>query len=174
MPKAPPTAPTRFTRPAAANPAVIVASIAGRLRLRNARLRHPRHSDEASATLRALAGVNCVTANPTVGSLLVHYDATHVRQPEMEARVLAALAALLPADVPVVQQAVADTAPPRSNRRQAAREWNRAAKLGMLASLPVSLALAAGGAKKLHAVTGGVFTALLLVHLAVHRRHLVK
>jgi hypothetical protein len=42
----------------------------------------------------------------------------------------------------------------------------------MPASLAASLALAAAGAKRWHAATGGLFLAALHVHLAVHRRHL--
>ncbi|MDD5328515.1 MAG: heavy metal translocating P-type ATPase [Sulfuricella sp.] len=51
---------------------------------------------------------------------------------------------------------------------------NRYAKRGMLATLPLSLALAAMGKKRWHAVSGGVFLAALGAHLAAHRRHLLR
>lgn len=51
---------------------------------------------------------------------------------------------------------------------------NRYAKAGMLGSLSASLALAATGQKRLHAVTGGIFVACLGVHLGVHRRSLLR
>jgi len=63
--------------------------------------------------------------------------------------------------------------PPHSGRA-IARRLNGYAKIGMLASLGASLGLAAAGAKRLHIATGGVYLALLGIHMAVHRRHLLK
>lgn len=60
------------------------------------------------------------------------------------------------------------------SKRAIARRLNGVAKIGMLASLGASLALAAAGAKRLHIATGGVYLALLGIHMAVHRRHLLK
>lgn len=153
---------------------LLAASIPGRLRLRDPCLHAPACADAIASTLRAIPGVRTVESNLQAGSLRVLYaDADRAM---MEARVLAAVAPFLPSRHD--DSRTPSDAPARerrsSDRRRAGREWNRVAKLGMLASLPVSLALAAGGAKKLHALTGGVFSALLLVHLAVHRRHLIK
>lgn len=154
--------------------AMLVASVPGRLRLREPRLRVPGCARAVAARLQGLPGVRAVDSNPAAASIRVCYAETP--QATMEAAVLQAVTPLLPppAERPGKPSLGTPPARPGSARRQAAREWNRVAKLGMLASLPVSLALAAGGAKKLHALTGGVFTALLLVHLAVHRRHLIK
>lgn len=63
---------------------------------------------------------------------------------------------------------------PPFSRRALARRLNGYAKVGMVASLGASLALAAAGNKRLHIATGGVYLALLGIHMAVHRRHLLK
>lgn len=148
----------------------VVASIPGRMRVRDARLRDLGLLREMLARLEGLPGLFGIESNATTGSVLIHYDCTVTSQPALEQRVRAAFDAVFPSPEPLQKQV-------RSGgmyRWQKERRWNRAAKWGMLASFPVSLALAAGGSKKLHAVTGGVFSALLLVHLYVHRRHLVK
>jgi len=145
----------------------IVASLPGRLRLRSPLLRQRGHCQGLVASLQAIDGMLSVEANALAGSLLLRYDAGRCTPAAMEARVGDAVAAALG-----MEPSVPSAAPPSGKR--AAREWNRVAKLGMLASLPVSLALAAAGSKRLHAVSGGVFTLLLLVHMAVHRRHLIK
>lgn len=145
----------------------IVSSIPGRLRLRHPSLRGCAQRSAVSACVSALPGVLSVDANPQTGSLLVRYDATRCERAAMEAQ----LAGLFPA-VPDALPGEAENS--ANSRRAVAREWNRVAKLGMMASLPLSLVLAAAGSKKTHALTGGVFTALLLVHLVVHRRHLIK
>lgn len=68
----------------------------------------------------------------------------------------------------------ADRRGPPHSRRALVRRLNGYAKIGMLASLGASLALAAAGSKRLHAATGGVYLALLGIHMAVHRHHLLK
>lgn len=146
----------------------IVSSIPGRLRLRHPLLRRAQQSGDLAAKLRAIEGVLAVDLKPAAGSLLVHYDRTRCDCTWMETQVAAASQFGEDAEGASSQPAR------RFSRRSSDREWNRLAKLGMIASLPVSLALAAAGSKKLHAIAGGVFTLLLLVHLAVHRRHLVK
>ncbi|ENO95535.1 hypothetical protein C667_18522 [Thauera phenylacetica B4P] len=74
-----------------------------------------------------------------------------------------------------VEQAVdAALAAPRKARRSIHNRLNRAAKIGMLGSLGASLALAATGNKRWHAVTGGVFVACLGVHLGLHRKALLR
>ncbi len=63
---------------------------------------------------------------------------------------------------------------PPFSRRAILRRLNGYAKFGMMASLGASLALAAAGNKRLHIATGGVYLALLGIHMAVHRRQLLK
>lgn len=166
MRKEDPSRPAVGASPAIRHPA-IVSSIPGRMRLRFPLLRQGGPREDLVARLQAIDGMTSVEANAVTGSLLLRYEIGRGGQSAMEACVGDALAAALGRE-PGVPRAT----PPA--RKKAAREWNRVAKLGMLASLPVSLALAAAGSKRLHAVSGGVFTLLLLVHMAVHRRHLVK
>lgn len=147
----------------------IVSSIPGRLRLRHPLLRQHERSDDLSTRLRGLEAVVSVEANPITGSLLVIYDAARCARAAMERQITG------------LGESRGETGPadrgnesPAPSSRAAARQLNRLAKLGMMASLPVSLAFAAAGGKKLHALTGGVFSVLLLAHLVVHRRHLLK
>lgn len=148
----------------------IVASIPGRLRLRDKRLREPERCRALGDALRAVTGVVSVEIAPATGSVLVHYDPGRHSREALEQMAMAALEGAFPPPNPD-----AALIPRRGPYRwQRERRWNRAAKWGMLASFPVSLVLAAAGRKKWHAATGGVFSALLLVHLFVHRRHLIK
>lgn len=177
MPKKnPPT--TALPAATSAQRGMLAASIPGRLRLRDERLRQPEICRGLAESLRTIDGVLSVEARPAAGSLLLHYDAERCPRAAMEATALAAVDRVLPAADDAPDFADAPTAaaprPAGSSRRQRSREWNRVAKLGMIASLPLSLALAAGGAKKAHIVSGGAFTLLLLVHLIVHRRHLTQ
>lgn len=155
--------------------ALVVASIPGRLRLRDRRWRGSPRCLDLAARLRAVEGV--LAAEPTVaaGSVLVRYDPSRWTVSGIEEALVAEVHSAFP-DVAAAPPAAAAPTPaePGISRREMARRWNRFAKLGMLASFPVSLALAAAGGKKLHAATGGVFSLLMLVHLLVHRRHLVK
>lgn len=63
---------------------------------------------------------------------------------------------------------------PPFSKRAIVRRLNGYAKVGMMASLGASLALAAAGNKRLHIATGSVYLALLGIHMAVHRRQLLK
>lgn len=156
-----------------AHHAPIVSSLPGRLRLRDARLRRDALREAVLARLDTLPALRTLRANAAAGSIVVEYDGTRVGEALMCREVLdavapwlataAAAAAAAPAAVP---------APPRrvSRRRQLARANN----LGMLASLGGSLALAAAGAKSAHVATGTVFLGLLGVHLAMHRRSLLR
>lgn len=152
----------------AAQRAMLAASIPGRLRLRDARLGQPPICRALAERLRALEGVLSVDARPESRSVLLRYDAGCRTVAAMEVAVLAEVTQIFP------DHRVAASYAAGKNHRRTLRGWNRAAKLGMIASLPVSLALAAAGTKKLHAVTGGIFALLLLVHLTTHRRHLLK
>lgn len=83
-------------------------------------------------------------------------------------------ASLRPADRQLERRRQIDRRGPPYSRRAVLRRLNGYAKIGMLTSLAASLALAAGGSKRLHAATGGVYLALLGIHMAVHRHHLLK
>lgn len=139
----------------------IVSSLPGRIRLRDTALRQPDRLERLRAVLAGMDGVLSVEGNAKTGSLLLHYDAASTDTDLIEAS--------------VEQAADAEFASPRPAYRPSTRvRLNRYAKRGMLVSLTASLVLAAAGQKRWHAITGGAFVACLLVHLAVHRRHLMR
>lgn len=111
--------------------------------------------------------VVAATCNARAGSLLIHYDTAQAECAAIEARVTSLLDASGAAapELPARRSAHGGTPRVKANR------W---AKRGMLASLGVSLALAAAGAKRWHALTGMMFLHALAVHLWAHRRHLLR
>ena len=136
----------------------IASSIPGRIRVRDPQLRQAERLERLRAVLAGGEGVTSSEINPTVGSLLLGYDAATVAPEIMEALVDAAVDAELAAPRP-------DTAEARLNRY---------AKRGMLASLALSLAFAAAGKKRWHVLSGGLFLAGLGLHLAVNRKRLLR
>ena len=111
--------------------------------------------------LREIDGVGAVECKSAAGSVIVHFDPARVELADFERRIDAIVDAAL-------------TAPGKPGRHKLRRQANRAAKIGMLGSLGASLALAATGNKRWHAVTGGVFVACLGVHLGLHRKALLR
>lgn len=158
----------------------LVSCLPGRIRLRHPALRDKRCNARLATALSTLNEALTVEPNLTAGSVLFRYDPTRCDRRAMEARVGALCGRELGEPATAAEPAeertgAADTpAPAAARRRSAAKQFNRLAKLAMLASFPLSLALAAQGEKRLHAVTGGAFTLFLLVHLIVHRRHLTQ
>lgn len=139
----------------------IVASVPGRLRVRDAGLRNPLRMARLEATLAGLEGISSIECNPRIGSVILHYGIEHTDMDAFESQVERAVDAELRA------------ARPTGNRSLRVKV-NRVAKAGMLSSLAASLALVAAGNKKWHAVSGGVFVACLGVHLGIHRRHILR
>lgn len=139
----------------------IVAAIPGRVRIRDGGLRQPDRLQRLRGALAALPGIVSIRGNPANGSLIVHYNAAEVAPEKMET---------------ALERTVdAELAQPRDRAAIAHRlRINRLAKYGMLTSLGTSLALAAAGNKRWHAATGMVFVACLGVHLATHRRQLLR
>lgn len=138
----------------------IVSSLPGRIRLRDSSLRQPQRLARLRAELAVLEGVSSVRANAAAGSLVIVY-AAEFDAGRMEAAVAAAAAAAIGAR----------HAPIRV--RHARVRSNTNVNRGMLGSLAASLlALAVG--KRWHAVSGGVFLAFLALHLASHRRQLLR
>jgi hypothetical protein len=150
----------------------IVSSISGRIRLRDPSLRESGRHEDMKRMLQTFDGMSSVEGNVRTGSFLLRYDPVRVGKAAMESRVLAAAAAVIPGPNPPAGSGTVWSGPER--RRPLSRRLNTAAKVGMLGSLGTSLILAAAGKKHLHAAAGSVFTALLAIHLAVHRRHLLK
>jgi copper chaperone CopZ len=142
----------------------IVSSLPGRIRVRDKALRHQTRLDRLEAELRHMDGVTSVQVNAGAGSVVLCFDAARTGMAALETAVEAAVDASLSVPLAKGQNG------PSSLKRQA----NRYAKAGMLGSLATSLALAAAGRKRWHAVTGGVFVACLGVHLGVYRRSLLR
>ncbi|MCW2286420.1 hypothetical protein M2323_004215 [Rhodoblastus acidophilus] len=144
------------------------------------RLRHPalRNRDIHARVLDSLREFADIESNPAVGSMLLRFDPTDA---ELEARIRAEVAALLgPAEASPAEPGseTAATAPPPAphgsrRRRRAKWELNRAAKIGAVASMALSLA-ALKSSRKLHAQAGVLSLALTLIHIVVHRRHVLR
>jgi len=135
----------------------IVSALPGRIRIRDRALRDRARLARIEEALAGFEGIDSLQPNPRAGSLVLHFDAARVEIEALEAAVDAELAR-----------------PHAPRRRSLKMQVNRGAKLGMLGSLAASLALAAAGKKSWHAVTGGLFVACLGVHLAVHRRSILR
>jgi copper chaperone CopZ len=117
--------------------------------------------DQLEVALRRIDGITSLQSNPGAGSVVLYFDVARVDTAVLEEAVDAAVDATLAAPLP-------------KSKRSLKMQVNRYAKVGMLGSLATSLALAATGQKRLHAVTGGLFVACLGVHLGVHRRSLLR
>lgn len=138
----------------------IASSSPGRIRVKDPALRGRDCLSRVHKELAPLEGVRELRPNLVAGSIVVFFDHGEVSPAKLEQRIEQALDAALAA--------------PRKARRSIHNRVNRAAKIGMLGSLGASLALAATGNKRWHAVTGGVFVACLGVHLGLHRKALMR
>ncbi len=138
----------------------IASSSPGRIRIKDPALRGRDCLSRVHKELAPLEGVRELRPNLVAGSIVVFFDHGEVSPAKLEQRIEQALDAALAA--------------PRKARRSIHNRVNRAAKIGMLGSLGASLALAATGNKRWHAVTGGVFVACLGVHLGLHRKALLR
>lgn len=178
----------------------IVSALPGRIRVREPALRARRTNERLQTVLAGFDGVLSVEGNPVTGSLLLRYDVAKVSRQAIEAQLEAVVAAesadpagsvsgkshrSAAAEEARTKDAGSTGAHPERYRRvehrappyskgAVLRRLNGFAKIGMLGSLAASLALAAAGSKRLHAATGGVYLALLGIHLAVHRGRLLK
>ncbi len=160
----------------------IASSIAGRIRIRHPALRHPGRLDKLATAVRAWPQVEHVEINASTGSALVFYDAGQLSAGAFAQRCEALVATLLPQQRPSANPTATATAPgPAGNSTPARRpvgsrrvRANRMAKRAMLLSLPVSMLLAASGAKRGHVWSGLFFLHALGVHLWVHRRNLIR
>lgn len=139
----------------------VVSRLPGRIRLRHPALRAPARHQDLAARLERLG---TVTGNPAVGSLLVRFDPA---DSSVGPRIDAVLADMLP----VAATTAAPAAP--GGRRPLKRDINRAAKIGALLSLALSLA-ALPASRRLHAQAGAVFVALTLLHIGVHWRQTLR
>lgn len=139
----------------------IVSSVPGRIRIRDKRLRNQERLDQLGTELAKIGAITELQANVVAGSVMVNFDYNEIDTVSLENKVEAAVDASL--DAPLSH-------PKRSMKMRV----NRYAKAGMLGSLATSLALAATGQKRGHAVAGGLFVACLGVHLSTHRKSLLR
>ncbi|MCD2453681.1 hypothetical protein GO003_025205 [Methylicorpusculum oleiharenae] len=139
----------------------IVSSIPGRIRVRDKRLRHQARLDQLEAELVTIDAIIELKANVVAGSVVINFDYDQTDTESLENKIEAAVDAAL--DAPLAHQ-----------KRSLKMRVNRYAKVGMLGSLATSLALAATGQKRGHAVAGGLFVACLGVHLTTHRKSLLR
>ncbi|MFM8442918.1 MAG: HMA2 domain-containing protein [Methylococcus sp.] len=139
----------------------IVSSLPGRIRVRAPALRRQSHAQHVKAALARLDGVTRVESNPNASCIVIHFDPARVVIEEFDT---------------LVEKTIDDALakPLTIGRRPTRMQVNRYAKVGMLGSLATSMALAASGQKRWHAITGAVFLGCLGVHLGVHRRHLLR
>lgn len=138
-----------------------VSSVPGRIRIRDKALCNALLCSQLAARLSGRKGVVSVETNARAGSIAILYDPQVIEAHAIEASVDAIIAEL-------------QAARPVRGVKSTPRKLNRAAKAGMIGSLATSMALAAAGNKRWHAATGAIFLCCLGVHLAVHRRHLLR
>ncbi|MHB8786961.1 MAG: HMA2 domain-containing protein [Thauera sp.] len=139
----------------------IASSSPGRVRIRDLALRDHHRIEQFEAQLRRIEGIQELQSNPAAGSVVVLYDRARLDALELESRIDELVDRVL--------------ATPRSPARRSLRNRaNRIAKVGMLGSLGASLALAATGNKRWHALSGGGFVACLGVHITLHRKALLR
>lgn len=139
----------------------IVSSLPGRIRVRAPALRKQVHAQHVTAALARLDGVTRIESNPNASCIVIHFAPSRVVIEDFDT---------------LVEKTIDDVlAKPLTNGRRPTRmQVNRYAKVVMLGSLATSVALAASGQKRWHAITGAVFLGCLGVHLGVHRRHLLR
>lgn len=148
----------------------IVASVPGRMRLRDARLRSAAVADAVGATLQTLPGCRSLRTNPGAASLVLDYDASLCDEAAMRRAVLDAVAPWFGAAAAAPAAVATPTRRPLSRKRRV----NRWAKYGMMATLGSSLAAAAAGARGVHVLTGAAFLGFLGVHVVGYRRTLLR
>ncbi len=129
--------------------------------MRDKRLRHQTRLELLEVELWKLPAITELQANAGAGSVVINFDPEQVELAALESQVDAAVDKAL--DAPLAK-----------TKRPMRMRVNRYAKVGMLGSLATSLALAATGQKRGHAVAGGLFVACLGVHLTTHRKSLLR
>ena len=143
----------------------IVSAVPGRLRIKDPYLSTEATVASISASLAQELPIQSLRSNIVANSIVIHYHASAIGLSVMKTRTEDLLAKLMQ------QGGISGSARPWS--RSVKRNINRCAKIGALASLAASLALAYTGPKRLHIITGWVFVVCLCAHLAVFRRTLM-
>lgn len=147
----------------------LVSRLPGRLRLRHPAIKDAAVCRRLADEIAAWDGVVSSDGTPVTGGLLLIYDPARVVPADMEARVTA----LVDRECGTAETADRPSAAISPPFDRTLRQLNRPAKIGMLASLALSLA-ALPVSRRLHAVTGVLHLGLLSLHLARHRETLTK
>lgn len=157
---------------------VFVSVLPGRIRLRHAVLRDRARHAALCDRLRPLGDLE---SDAKVGSLLLRYDPADTA---MEARVRAEVDAVLPGGLGLNQSnsyqgdaengsSASDLVPPHRRGLRTRSRINRVAKVGALAGMAASLA-ALGVSRKLHAQIGVFAASMILTHVAMHWRRVLR
>ncbi|ADI86014.2 heavy-metal-associated domain-containing protein [Geobacter sulfurreducens] len=145
---------------------VVASHVAGRLRIRDEKMRRESVAGRVRETLEATTGVSSVEVNARVGSVLVIYSAAVTGED-----ILAVVSKLVGSTAMEEGVAAAPVkACPRISLTIPPRLKRNAANIGMLATLVLSLVAAPFHLKKLHVVAGIAFAALAGDHLYERRQ----
>lgn len=139
---------------------VIVSTLAGRIRLRNRRLRSTGFANRVRREASQIPGVASVRANSAAGCLVVGYDPASIDTEALEDQ----LEALCLAPAPSRTKATS----------KLSRQVNRVTKAGMVTTLATSLAYGYLGRKKPHVRFGVAFVAFAGVHMLRYRGSLLR
>lgn len=139
----------------------IVSAVPGRLRIKDHQLGDEAVSARVAAELQASLPLAGVRANARAGSLVLNYRVEEIAPEEMLRRTREILGRLLGRGS-------------RARGRSMRLHLNQASKLIGVGSLAASLAFGVARYKQLHIVTGWIFVASVVVHMAVFRRTLLK
>lgn len=140
---------------------MVSSFVDGRVRLRHADLKKPSIVEKITKDFARRKGIDLISANRKVGSLLVHYDRTLTRLDEI---------------LPVLRKHLKETPAPGKNRPVRKRSRNNSwpqlsmskrqlINLGLLASLAGSLLALFVNATTAHIQLGLLFTAVSVLHL---------
>ena len=139
----------------------IVSVVPGRLRIKDHQFADEAVVERVVAELKAHLPVNGVRANARAGSVVISYPVSKLSPEDMRRRTGEILGRLLGRGS-------------RARGRSVRLHLNQASKVIGVGSLAASLAFALTRYKQLHIVTGWVFVASVVVHMAVFRRTLLK
>ncbi|BBA71662.1 hypothetical protein [Geobacter sulfurreducens] len=146
---------------------VIASHVAGRLRIRDEKVRRESVAGRVREALAATTGVSSVEVSARVGSVLIIYSGAVTG-----ADILAVVSKLVGSAVveEVVAPEPSKKAGPRISLAVSPRLKRNAANIGMISTLALSLVAAPFHLKKLHVVAGIAFTVLVGDHLYERRQ----
>ena len=137
----------------------IVSAVPGRLRIKDHQFASQASIDRVVAELAAQLPLTATRANPGANSVVITYPQDKITPDAMQRRTEEILGRVLGRGS-------------RSRGRSMRLHLNQASKVIAVGSLATSLAFGVARYKQLHIVTGWVFVASVVVHMAVFRRTL--